>query len=354
MRIFVGGNWHPIDSVNTLDRQGFDEIERNALSFIGEWLNGRRSFSFQTSGSTGNPKSISFRRDQLVASARLSVQSLGLMPGMKALVCLDPRFVAGAMMLVRCMENSMNIVVQSPSSRPFAVCREPVDFVALVPYQVSLLLKENSAVLDQPMLVIIGGAPLKESIIEQLQPHVASCYATYGMTETLTHIALRKLNGPGKQDAYHLLPGIRVFINEQGCLVIHAPHLDSPIVTHDLAEWASGDSFRILGRTDEVINSGGVKVHPRSVESVIDPALAEQGYHFRFFIAGRPDDQLGERVCLFIEGLPLAKPAEEVMLGHINQWLSPYERPRQVVYVHRFEETTTQKIDRPSTLRQIS
>lgn len=354
MRIFVAGNWHPIGAVNTFDRHGLDENEQASLSFIEAWMDGNQSFSFRTSGSTGDPKPITFRRDQLAASARLSIHSLGLTPGMKALVCLDPRFVAGAMMLVRCLENSMDIIIQRPSSHPFAECTEHVDFVALVPYQVSLLLEEKSAALDQPMIVIIGGAPLRESIVDQLQALAATCYATYGMTETLTHIALRRLNGPGKQDGFHVLPGVRVSINQQGCLVIHAPHIDSPVVTHDLAEWSSGDSFRILGRTDEVINSGGVKVHPRSVEAVIDRAVEEQGYRFRFFVAGQSDAQLGDRVCLFIEGLPLAKPAEEAMLGHINQWLSPYERPRKVVYIAKFDETSTQKIDRQATLRRFT
>lgn len=354
MRIFVAGNWHPIEAVKTLDRRGLDEHEQACLFFIDAWMDGQKSYSFQTSGSTGDPKPITFRRDQLAASARLSAQSLGLTPGMNALVCLDPRFVAGAMMLVRCMENSMDIIVQRPSSRPFAACKERVDFVALVPYQVSLLMEEKSTALDQPMIVIIGGAPLRESIVDQLRALAATCYATYGMTETLTHIALRRLNGPGKQDGFHVLPGVRVSLNEQGCLVIYAPHIDSPVVTHDLAEWSSGDSFRILGRTDEVINSGGVKVHPRSIEAVIDRAVEEQGYRFRFFVAGKSDTQLGERVCLFIEGPPLATPAEEAMLGHINQWLSPYERPRQVVYVAKFDETSTQKIDRQATLKRIT
>jgi len=354
MRIFVGGTWHPIETVKKLDPQGLDESDRASLTFIRQWLNGTTSFSFRTSGSTGDPKPVSFTRDQLVASAKLSIQALGLAPAMKALVCLDPWFVAGAMMLARCLVNSMDIIVQHPSSRPFALYKQPVDFVALVPYQLSLLLEEDRTILDQPMIVIIGGAPLSESIVEQLQSHAASCYATYGMTETLTHIALRKLNGPGKQNDFHLLPGIRASTNEAGCLTIHAPHIDSPIVTHDLVEWTSGDSFRILGRTDEVINSGGVKVHPRAVEATIARAMEEQGYRLRFFVAGQPDAQLGERVCLIIEGSPLAERAEEVLLGHINQWLSPYERPRQVAYVPTFDETSTQKIDRKATVKRIS
>lgn len=353
MRIYVGGAWRPIDSIDTIDARPIDETERAGIHFIREWQAGKHSFTFHTSGSTSAPKPISFRRDQLMASAKLSIESLQLKPGMNVLVCLDPRFVAGALMLVRCLVNSMNIILQRPSSRPFSAWHETVDLVALVPMQVDILLKEDLAVLDRPMIVIIGGAPLNEQLARKLQHVKATCYATYGMTETLTHIALRKLNGPGKQHGFHLLPGIEAKSNEQGCLVIQAPHLDATLVTHDLAEWLTPDSFRILGRSDEVINSGGVKIHPTHVEGMVERAMDELGHVFRFFIAGRPDASLGEHVCLIIEGKPLAKPVEAALLGHINQWLSPYERPRQVEYITQFAETTTQKIDRRTTLARL-
>ncbi len=353
MRVHVAGTWKSPESLGDLDPRKLDDAERAAIDFIRNWQAGKSSFTFHTSGSTGEPRPISFRREQLMASAQLSIEALRLKAGMKVLVCLDARFVAGALMLVRCLVNSMDIILQRPTSHPFSLYSEPVDFVALVPLQVSLLLDENPSLLNRRMTVIIGGAPLKESMVARLQEVQAECYATYGMTETLTHIALRKLNGEGKQHAFHLLPGVQAKNNEHGCLVISAAHLDTPIVTHDLAEWTDKDSFRILGRSDQVINSGGVKVHPHHVELIIERTIEEQGHLFRFFVAGRPDPQLGEHVCLIIEGQPLAKAIEGALLGHVNQWLSPYERPRQVIYVPKFIETSTQKIDRRATLSAI-
>ncbi|MBL7849146.1 MAG: AMP-binding protein [Cyclobacteriaceae bacterium] len=350
MRVNIGGTWTRLEALDKLPVHSEEEMDRDAIQFIREWQEGRTSFTFHTSGSTGDPKPISFHRDQLVASAQLTLKVLPLTPGMTALVCLDPRFVAGAMMIVRCLVGSIDMVIRPASSNPFTKLPEPIDFAALVPLQVTTVLKESPAVLDALKVLIVGGAPLPETVVSKLKDCHAHCYATYGMTETLTHIALRKLNGPDKQSAFHLLPGIHASLNELGCLVIEAPHLGPPIVTHDIAEWTGHDSFRILGRSDEVINSGGVKVHPKKVEAILERVLDELGYTFRFFIAGQPDERLGQHVCLFIEGPPLSEAAESAMLSHLNQWLSTYERPRQVVFCRSFVHTPTQKIDRYATM----
>jgi O-succinylbenzoic acid--CoA ligase len=257
------------------------------------------------------------------------------------------------MMIVRSLVVGMDLVVRPPASNPLKGLSIPIDFAALVPLQLSTLLAEEPAALDRISTIIVGGAPVSHAVIEKLKGRKCKVFATYGMTETLTHIALQRLNGEDAQDAFHLLPGIAGSSVADGCLVVTASHLGPAIVTRDMIEWVTPSSFRVLGRADEAINSGGVKVYPHRVESALNNVMKELTIEARFFVAGQPDDRLGERVCLIIEGSPLTESKTKALQAALSGRLSAYERPREIIFQRAFLETPTQKVDRRGTLASL-
>lgn len=333
------------------------EFTHPAFQFCIEWLNGRTEFELQTSGSTGEPKKIKVTRPQLIASARQTLSVLGLQSNETALVCLDARYIAGIMMLVRVLEGGMNIVLVNPSANPFESIPVtlPIDFVALVPYQIEAILKSaHRSRLNTMKTVLVGGAPVPEKMKAALQPFRAAIYSTYGMTETLSHIALQRLSGTTPQENFQALAGISLSRDERGCLIIQAPHLhEAPIVTNDLVELYPGNSFRWLGRVDHVINSGGIKIFPEEIEHLIQPIFSEFGLSNRFFIMAAPDSSLGEALMLVVEGTLDAK-LEQLLLVSMKQKLPAYHAPRLIGTVSHFVDTETGKINRPKTMDLVS
>ncbi|MEJ0056105.1 MAG: hypothetical protein WDN75_10835 [Bacteroidota bacterium] len=200
--------------------------------------------------------------------------------------------------------------------------------------------------------IIIGGASLRHDVIELLQSHATKFYATYGMTETITHVALQMLNGPDRQDYFQLLPDIAISPDSRGCLVIEAGHLYAPVITNDLVEIMDANKFRWIGRYDQVINSGGVKISPEKIERVVENIFQELEISNRFFVAGLADPKLGERVTLVLEGNPDPGMINQIKKQLTNR-LDKYEAPKDVVCVSGFVETATQKIDRVSTLKLL-
>jgi O-succinylbenzoic acid--CoA ligase len=284
-------------------------------------------------------------------STRLTQQALGLTAGMNALVCLDTAFVAGQMMLVRGWETGMNLYVVEPSANPFREIPQAlsIDFVALVPYQLERILASNEAAhFNHIKMALIGGAPLEATTVEKLSHFSCRFFATYGMTETLTHIALRPLNGPQASDRFRALPGIRIETDSRNCLVIHAPHLGEAIITNDVVQIFPEGEFEWIGRWDHVINSGGVKIHPEQVESKLDTLFREHGLTHRFFIASQPHPSLHQQVVLVIEGAP--DPVVQLW-PQIRSVLNRYESPKQVLVTPHFAETASGKVDRSTTLK---
>lgn len=334
-----------------------NDFEKATFDFCQDWLSGKESFTLHTSGSTGTPKPISVTRNQLKASAHLTIEALGLKRNHTALVCLDTRYVAGVMMLVRSLEAAMNIILIEPCSNPLEkVANEiKIDFAALVPLQVETILNSpQRSRLETINSILIGGAPLNNMTITELQSLSCQCYATYGMTETLSHVALQKINGSDSQKYFTTLTGIEVKKDERGCLVILAPHLSKePIVTNDLVELLSATQFVWLGRVDNVINTGGVKVISEKVETVIQSVFTELRISNRFFVSGIPDDQLGQRVSLFIEGIRFSTDLERELLDMIKRRAPKFEIPRSIHYCEIFTQTATGKINKPETVRKI-
>lgn len=328
-------------------------FEESTLRFCKDWLQEKPDFEIQTSGSTGTPKKIIFTRKQLEASALLTAKALHLQSGYNALVCLDTKYIAGQMMLVRSFVTGMNSSVVEPSANPFLALHDTmqIDFAALVPYQVQAILDspyENR--LNNIRTIIIGGAATSNGLIDRLQKYMCDSYATYGMTETISHIALRKLSGEGKSDYFHPLDQVQLSKDERDCLVIKAPHVsDELIITNDLVDLKDNHSFKITGRWDNVINTGGVKISPETVEEKIKSLFTQQSLTNRLFLSALPDEKLGSKVALIIEGHPFS----ESMLTHLSDGLvnalSRFEMPRDIKFVKAFIETETQKINRKKT-----
>jgi len=325
-----------------------DEHEFALYSFIHKWVLPGETIDVQTSGSTGVPKVKTFLKDQFVASAKLTCDYFELKEGMNMLHCLSAEYIAGKMMVVRAFVSGANLITAMPSGSPLKELESNIDFTAMVPLQVQNALSDpaTNGIFSRIKNVIIGGASIPAKLEHQLISYPNNIYATFAMTETLSHIALRKLSGQGKKGLYELLPHITISEDERGCMVIHAKHLsEQPISTNDIIVKADEKHFHWMGRYDNVINTGGVKVYPEAVEEKIAHLFPAN----RFFIASVPDDTLGQKVVMVVENMNddeivALKPAIEKVLGKYNV-------PRQYYTISKFLETPNGKVQRNETLK---
>ncbi len=353
IRLKLAGLWVNLGEAGGLGSLVLNEHERNVMQFIQDWMNGTQTFDFQTSGSTGIPKTIKLTKNQLVASAEQTRAALQLQPGWNALICLDAKVIAGAMMIVRSLVTGMNMVIQAPSANPLHDLSEQIDFAALVPYQVASIIEKDFEKINAIDTILIGGAALPVDIVASLQKARSNIYATYASTETISHIALQKINGPDRQDYFQLLPEVSATTDERHCLVVQAPHLGT-VVTNDVVELFDGNKFRWIARYDDVINTGGAKVNVGKIESVVAEVFNDLGLRRRMFVGGLPDKKLGEQVTVFVEGEPFGQSEESLLLKKIQPLLGKYEVPRAFKYLSRFEETASQKIDRRAVVKKVA
>ena len=269
------------------------------------------------------------------ASAHITCRFLGLHEGETALLCLPLDYIAGKMMVVRAQTCQLHLISITPDSHPMATDCGPVDFAAMVPLQVWNSLQDplQASRIRAIRHLIIGGGAVDANLAAALADFPNAVWSTYGMTETLSHIALRRLNGPERSDWYSPLEGVSVSVNADGCLVINAPAVhEEPLVTNDLAE-IDGNRFRILGRKDNVICSGGIKIQIEEVEALLRPHLS-----MPFMITKIPDARLGQQMVLLTEDADRRK-IEAVC----RQVLPRYWQPRQVIYTEKLPLTETGK-----------
>ena len=284
------------------------------------------------------------------ASARITCQFLGLQEGDTALLCLPLDYIAGKMMVVRALTCHLRLVSTAPDGHPLSseaslgqlwhgsdVEKPWLDFAAMVPLQVwnSLQVPEERKRLRQIRHLIIGGGAIDDALAKELEDFPHAVWSTYGMTETLSHIALRRLNGAERSSSYTPFEGVSVSLNAEGCLVIHAPAVcDRPLTTNDLAEMASdGRSFRILGRRDNVICSGGIKLQAEEIERKLSRHITSP-----YLITKRKDPALGEAIVMLVEDDDWKKYA-----AICQKVLTKYEQPKMVVPVDRIPMTETGK-----------
>ena len=307
--------------------------------FLSEWNNDSLFVHVQTSGSTGAPKPMLAEKRRMLASARITNDFLGLREGDVALLCMSLDYIAGKMMVVRSIERGLKLITVEPSGHPLnhsqlAIDDCQIDFAAMVPLQVYNIFQvpEERKRLLQIRHLIIGGGAIDEALGAELKNFPNAVWSTYGMTETLSHIALRRLSGPEASDWYIPFPSVKVSLSEDGCLVIDAPEVcPERLVTNDIAE-ISPQGFRILGRKDNVICSGGIKIQIEEVESRLRPFL-----RVPYLISKRPDPKFGEVSVLLTEGS--VDEARQIC----ERILPKYYIPRHYLHVDHIPLTETGK-----------
>lgn len=316
--------------------------EKEIFDVIRDWLDPSVSrIEAETSGSTGKPKRIYFTKASMAVSAQLTAKRFALSRGCKALLCLPARYIAGKMMIIRALVNGWELRYVEPSGNPLTQVNTPIDFAAMIPLQVHQGLSDTPKLFAKLGQVIIGGAPIPVGTMDMIQQTGATCFATYGMTETLTHIAVRRLNGLSRTELFEVLPTIQLSQDDRDCLVIEAPHLDGSIITNDLVELHGRGHFRWLGRYDNMINSGGVKISPEQVEKKLEHVIGP-----RFYLIGETDEVLGEKVMLVVEGERWTEEEQAAFMEKAENMLERFEVPKGIRFVEAFEETVTGKVRR--------
>jgi len=329
-----------------LSNPDFPEWEKELYQFLNEWFSDSDFVLAQTSGSTGEPKPIELSKSVMRKSAERTIEYFGLQKNDRLLLSLPCRYIAGKMMVVRAIVGQMNLITVDPATDFEFLEQETFDFGAMVPNQVFNLLEQPSGAEKMQNIrnLLIGGSSISGELEARISPFPSRIVITYGMTETASHIAIRELSGNRKSDFYHCLLGISVSLSETGCLQIHHPEFSESIQTNDMAELQSNTSFRILGRVDSVIISGGIKYSPEALEKKLEPIISE-----RFVISSIPDKKLGEKLALVIEG----KPQETIPLEQkINSLLTAFEQPKVICFLERFPMTISGKIMRKE-LKQL-
>lgn len=312
--------------------------------FLAEWKNKSSKLLVHTSGSTGKPKPIWVEKQKMLNSAHITCDFLGLKPGDTTLLCMPLDYIAGKMVVVRSLERGMKLISVKPNGHPLASLSEPPTFAAMVPLQVynSLKVEKERNLLRQIRHLIIGGGAIDDQLAKELKDFPNHVWSTYGMTETLSHIALRQINGNEASDWYTPFDNVKISQAADGCLIINAPHVhDGTLSTNDRVETRINPNtgkkqFRVLGRKDNVIDSGGIKIQIEEVETILIPFLKD-----RFAITKATDEKFGEIVVLATESHDMANVAETCANVLPKYWI-----PKEYRHVDKIPMTETGKIRR--------
>jgi o-succinylbenzoate---CoA ligase len=322
------------------------ELSNSTHQFFIDWFNDADFIKVQTSGSTGKPKKIQLKKEFMLNSALATGAFFDLKESTKALLCLSTDFIAGKMMLVRALVLGWNLDVIEPVSNPLGITEKSYDFSAMVPMQLQNSLSE----IHRVKKLIVGGGIVSLNLISKIQDISTKIFATFGMTETITHIAVKQLNGfknntssEAEKSYFITLPNVSITKDFRNCLVIYAPNVsEEKVITNDVVKIISKNKFKWLGRFDNVINSGGIKLHPEEIEKKLSKIILE-----RFFVAGIPDTNLGEKLVLIIEG-----KKNTIILSKAKS-LTRFETPKAIYFIDKFIETNTKKIQRSKTLDSL-
>ncbi len=335
-----------------------EKIEKNAVdeswlkslhNFLVEWINEEDFVTVNTSGSTGTPKQIQLSKERMMQSAFMTGKYFNFKSGQTALLCLPCDYIAGKMMVVRSMMWGLDLQLVPPAGNPMGQIAQPIDFAAMIPLQVANVFEQSPAKFSLIKKLIIGGGKVDVQLQEKLQTIATQCFATYGMTETITHVAIKKLNGVAQTAYFEGLNNIQFSKDERDCLVIDAPRLSpEKVITNDIVDLKNEHQFEWLGRFDNVINTGGVKVFPEKVEEKLEKIITN-----RFFITSLPDKKLENKVVLFIESEQWMKEKIDALKLDLKQVLTKFERPKNIYFIPRFAETATNKIQRNRTKEKL-
>ncbi len=315
-------------------------------SFVDAWLNTENFVETKTSGSTGIPKLIRLEKQKMEVSAKMTGTFFNFKPCDKTILCLSPDTIGGKMMILRSLLFDMELYVVDINRNPLEKIDFNLKFAAMVPLQIQGVLASNPAKLNLLEQLLIGGANVSEALEMQLKGFKTAFFESFGMTETMSHIAVRKLNQDLNQP-FEAMAGI-TFSQIDQKLIVHAPNLGiEALDSNDLIELIDSKHFYWQGRADFVINSGGIKFFPEKIERKISHLIEA-----RFFIASEKDELLGERIILVMEG-EMNQNEINLLFHHFNAILDKFEIPKKMYYSAQFEETVSGKINRIETLKKI-
>jgi O-succinylbenzoic acid--CoA ligase len=310
------------------------------FEFLKDWFSDVDTVEVKTSGSTGAPKIMQVSKQKMVNSAEMTCHFLGLKANDKALLCLPLEYIAGKMLVIRAITAQLDLYLTEPDGNPLSKMTE-TDFIfaAMIPLQVYNSLNENAVKLEKIKNIIIGGGAIDAALEKKLQPFTNNIYSSYGMTETLSHIALRNVNGKEKSLEYKPFDSVKLSLSEDHTLIINAPLVsDNILYTNDIADIFPDGGFIITGRKDNIINSGGIKIQPEVVENMLKPLIDTP-----FAITSLPDEKLGEIVVLITEN-----QINPSVFNHLPK----YCKPRKTIVIEKIPTTETGKIKR-QTLKNL-
>ncbi|WP_029902893.1 AMP-binding protein [Prevotella sp. 10(H)] len=312
--------------------------------FLQEWFSRSPFVKVLTSGSTGAPKEMMMEKERMMNSAELTCSFLGLKEGDKALLCMSLDFIAGKMMVVRALVAGLDLYIVPVSGHPLKDTKETFDFTAMIPMQVynSLQSEEERSKLEKIKNLLIGGGAIDAQLEKTLNPFPNNVYSSYGMTETLSHIALRKLNGEDASESYMPFSSVKLSLSGDNALIIDAPLVAGErLYTNDIAKINEDGSFRIIGRKDNVINSGGIKIQAETLEELLKPFIKGQ-----FAITSLPDQKFGEIVVLVAE-----ENVNELLFKDVHP---TYYQPKKIIKIDKIPLTETGKISRADLKKLVS
>ncbi len=330
-----------IEFAKDLENKG-THYEINIGKFLQHWLDEKETVLVKTSGSTGKPKEILLKKKQMINSAKATGIFFKLGENTTALLCLPSNYIAGKMMLVRAMVLGWDLHIVAPQKDALTQYDNDYNFVAMVPFQV----EHSLHALGKVHKLIIGGGTVSSELNEKLQEVKTEAFATYGMTETITHVAVRRINGLARSNIFTAIPNVKFSLDKRECLVIDAPSIaNKKVFTNDLVKLISSTSFEWLGRIDNVINSGGIKIFPEQIEKTISTVI-----ELPFIIASEYDEKLGERIILIFEN---DGSFENPDFSKAFSKLTSYKRPKKVYTFSKFPFTETGKINRIEVIRLL-
>lgn len=335
--IRINGVEYSVDNINQF--HAIAEWEKEIKDFLIQFFSPTiQEISFQTSGTTGIPKEIKFSKKQLIQSASHSCEFFQLNKETNGLLCLPCKYVAGRMMLVRAFVSGMNLIVVEPSLNPLMNLENTrINFTAMTPAQVYQSINLANNVFAKINTIIIGGGEIHPDLEKKLIDYKNQLYATFGMTETLTHVAVRKI-GTSYYQSIH--DSIQFQTNQEGDLWISIPYISREIIkTKDQINLLDKYSFEWLGRKDHVINTGGVKIYAEQIEKkIFNSKILTQ----KFYVTSKKDQIMGEVPVLVIQ----SDKMNIISTDKINSILSPFEKIKEVIFEKEINTTPTSKIIR--------
>lgn len=342
-RLLLQGKEYTAGDISRLVAEGAENCPPalwDLYLFLEKWFDASPVITVHTSGSTGTPKELVVRKDRMMQSARLTCEFLNLQAGDTALLCMNLRYIGAMMVVVRSLVAGLNLIVRPASGHPLSDIEEPLRFAAMVPLQVynTLRVPEEKARLEQTDILIIGGGAVDDSLEAEMSALPTAVYSTYGMTETLSHIALRRLNGDTASKHYYPFPSVELSLSAESTLVVKAPLICGEVLqTNDIACLYPDGSFTIAGRKDNVINSGGIKIQAEEMEKRLRPFIPVP-----FVVTSVPDPRLGQALTLLIAGQVDVRELE----SKLQTVLDAYHRPRHIFMTESIPQTENGKTDR--------